>query len=107
MEDWIPDDYESGCGWYPDEIQEANGIAFLLASWAYLTLADAYLRREGATGHALMDEIDNGVRSALRRFVTETPQGAARPDIILMAARKVRAMIEAGRAAPPQDRNVH
>jgi hypothetical protein len=54
-----------------------------------------------------MDEIDNGIRSALRRFVTETPQGAARPDIVLMAARKVRAMIEAGRAAPPQDRNVH
>jgi hypothetical protein len=107
MEDGVPDDYESGCGWCPDEVEEANGIAFLLASWAYLTLADAYLRREGAAGRVLMDEIDSGVRDALRRFVTETPHGAARPDIILMAARKVRAMIEAGRAVPPQDRNVH
>ncbi|MGT2479652.1 hypothetical protein ACU4GR_13930 [Methylobacterium oryzae CBMB20] len=30
--------------------QEANGIAFLLASAAYLTLADAHLRREGPRG---------------------------------------------------------
>lgn len=86
--------------WLPDEVQEANGVAFLLASAAYLTLSDAYLRREGAKGLTLMDEIERNLMEALRRFVTETPHGVARPDVILIAARKLRALLEAGRKVP-------
>lgn len=86
--------------WLPDEVQEANGVAFLLASAAYLTLSDAYLRLEGSKGLKLMDEIERNLTEALRRFVTETPHGVARPDIILIAARKLRALLEAGREVP-------
>ena len=47
-----------------------------------------------------MDEIERNLTAALRRFVTETPHGVARPDIILIAARKLRALLEAGREVP-------
>ena len=66
----------------------------------YLTLSDAYLRLEGSKGLNLMDEIERNLTEALRRFVTETPHGVARPDIILIAARKLRALLEAGREVP-------
>ncbi|MGT2478123.1 hypothetical protein ACU4GR_02745 [Methylobacterium oryzae CBMB20] len=88
--------------WVPDELQEANGIALLLASAAYLTLAEAHLRREGTKGLKLMDEIEGSLTEALRRFVTETPPGMARPDIVLIAARKLRALLEAGRELPTE-----
>ncbi|MCJ2055500.1 hypothetical protein MKL09_02920 [Methylobacterium sp. J-048] len=98
MGDDVPDDYECGIEWVSDPVQEANGVAFLLASAAYLTLADAHLKREGPAGLVLMNEIEAHITSALQRFVSETPADMARPDIVLMAARKVRALLEAGRS---------
>jgi hypothetical protein len=89
------------------EVQEANGMSFILSSWAYLALADAYLRREGAAALALMDDIEEHITTSLRRFVTETPHGTARPDIIVMASRKMRALIAAGRVAPSGGRNIY
>lgn len=93
--------------WVPDELQEANGIALLLASAAYLTLAEAHLRREGTKGLKLMDEIEGSLTEALQRFVTETPPGMARPDIVLIAARKLRALLEAGRELPTEALVLH
>ncbi|ACB22379.1 hypothetical protein ABID82_003257 [Methylobacterium sp. PvP062] len=84
--------------------QEANGIAFLLASAAYLTLADAHLRREGPEGLALMDEIEDRITEALRSFVEETSYEDARPDILQHATRKVRALLDAGRSLAPEMR---
>ncbi|MGH1591405.1 hypothetical protein ACRBEV_27340 [Methylobacterium phyllosphaerae] len=87
-----------------DAAQEANGIAFLLASAAYLALADAHLRREGPGGLALMDEIEDRLTEALQSFVDETSYDDARPDILLHATRKVRALLDAGRSLAPEMR---
>jgi hypothetical protein len=96
MDEGVPD--EEGDGeWLPDPVQEANGVAFLLASAAFLTLADAHLRREGKGGLALMDEIEARITDTLQHFVAETPYEVARPDIILVAARKIRALLQAAR----------
>ncbi|MBE7199820.1 MAG: hypothetical protein INR70_18730 [Parafilimonas terrae] len=85
-----------------DIAQEANGIAFLLASAAYLALAGAHLRREGAAGLALMDEIEGQIEEALISFAAENTYEVARPDILLHATRKVRALLDAGRLMVPE-----
>ncbi|MHB2206302.1 hypothetical protein [Methylobacterium sp. CM6257] len=105
MDDEVADGSDSGdesC----DAAQEANGIAFLLASAAYLALADAHLRREGPGGLALMDEIEDRITEALQSFVDETSYEDARPDILLHATRKVRALLEAGRSLAPEARTI-
>ena len=86
--------------------QEANGVAFLLASAAYLTLAGAHLRREGSDGLALMDEIEDQITEALDSFAAEHSSDVARPDIMLHAMRKVRALIDAGRSMAPEGRSL-
>lgn len=87
--------------------REAIGIAYLLASAAYLTLADAYLEREGEAGLELMMEIEANLTNALRRFATEAPQDGLRPDIVLLAASKFRALMEAGRQVPAKATRLH
>lgn len=91
----------------PVEAQEAHGMSFILSSWAYLALADAYMRREKTAALGLMDDIEKHIMTSLRRFATETLHGAARPDIILMASRKMRALIAAGRVEPSRRRDHH
>ena len=86
--------------------QEANGVAFLLAGAAYLTLAGAHLRREGSDGLALMDEIENQITEALDSFAAEHASDVARPDIMLHAMRKVRALLDAGRSMAPEGRSL-
>jgi hypothetical protein len=81
--------------------QEANGIAFLLSSAAYLMLADAYLRCEGTRGLALMDEIEGRIAEATQSFLDEYPEDVARPDIIAHATRKIRELLDAGRNLLP------
>ena len=81
--------------------QEANGVAFLLASAAYLALADAYLRREGPQALTVMEEIEDRIEEALQSFVTETSYDEARPDILAHATAKIRALLEAGRSMSP------
>ena len=81
--------------------QEANGVAFLLASAAYLALADAYLRREGPNGLPVMDEIEDRIEAALQSFLAETSYDEARPDILAHATAKIRALLEAGRSMSP------
>lgn len=71
--------------------------AWTSCSPARLTLADAHLRREGKGGLALMDEIKARITDTLQRFVAEMPYEVARPDIILVAARKIRALMQAAR----------
>ena len=87
-----------------DPAQEANGVAFLLASAAFLALAEAHMRREGAAGLALMDEIEGQIDEALTSFVDENTYEVARPDILLHAARKVRALLDVGRLMVPETR---
>lgn len=82
--------------------QEANGIAFLLSSAAYLMLAEAYLRCEGQRGLALMDEIEGRLAEATESFMTEHPEDVARPDIVAHATRKIREMLDAGRNLLPE-----
>jgi hypothetical protein len=102
MIDERPDDYAS-CGEAPSAAaQEANGVAFLLASAAYLTLAGAHMRREGSDGLALMDAIDDQITEALNSFAAEHSSDVARPDIVLHAMRKVRALLDAGRSMAPE-----
>ncbi|MGH1574316.1 hypothetical protein ACRAWG_31300 [Methylobacterium sp. P31] len=91
----------------PDDFQEANGVAFLLASNAYLTLAEAYLRREEAAALALMNEIETQITGATRRFLRESPHGAARQDVVLEAAHKLGALMNAGRALSKAAPGVH
>ncbi|KQS75480.1 hypothetical protein ASG32_27335 [Methylobacterium sp. Leaf361] len=86
--------------------QEANGIAFLLASAAYLTLAGAHLRREGSDGLALMDAIEDQISEAMDSFAAEHPNDVAQPDIILHAMRKVRVLLDAGRSMAPEGRSL-
>jgi len=95
--DDLANDPESGS----DQAQEANGVAFLLASAAYLALADAYLRREGPNGLTVMDEIEGRIEEALQSFVTETSYDEARPDILAHATAKIRALLDAGRSMSP------
>lgn len=90
-------DPESGS----EQAQEANGVAFLLASAAYLALADAYLRREGPHALAVMDDIEDRIEGALQSFVAETSYDEARPDILAHATAKIRALLEAGRSMSP------
>ena len=78
--------------------QEANGVAFLLASAAYLALADAYLRLQGPSALSVMDEIEGRIEEALQSFLTETSYDEARPDILAHATAKIRALLEAGRS---------
>jgi hypothetical protein len=89
-----------------DPAQEANGVAFLLASAAYLALAGAHLRRERSDGLALMDEIEDQITEALRSFAAETPGDLARPDILSHATRKIRTLLEAGRSMAPVARTL-
>ncbi len=96
-------DYESGDA-SSAAAQEANGVAFLLSSAAYLMLAEAYLRCEGQRGLALMDEIEGRLAEATESFMTEHPENVARPDIIEHATRKIREMLEAGRNLLPETR---
>jgi hypothetical protein len=105
MDDDVADGMDGGDA-SSEAAQEANGIAFLLASAAYLTLADAHLRREGEGGLALMDEIEDRITEALQSFVAETSYEDARPDILLHATRKVRALLEAGRSLSPESRTI-
>jgi hypothetical protein len=91
----------------PDDFQEANGVAFLLASNAYLTLAEAYLRREEAAALTLMNDIETQITEAMRRFVSESPRGAVRPDVMLEAAQKLGALMNAGRALSQAAPGVH
>jgi hypothetical protein len=106
MDDDLADGFEPGGGDTADAAHEANGIAFLLASAAYLALADAHLRREGPSGLALMDEIEGRITQALQSFVAETSYEDSRPDILLHATRKVRALLEAGRSMAPEVRSI-
>ncbi|MCJ2092111.1 hypothetical protein MKK67_06300 [Methylobacterium sp. J-072] len=84
--------------------QEANGVAFLLASAAFLTLAGAHLRLEGSDGLALMDAIEDQITEALDSFAAEHSNDVARPDIVLHAMRKVRVLLDAGRSMAPEGR---
>ena len=101
MADDFPDDPSLQDGLSSAAAQEANGIAFLLASAAYLMLADAYLCCEGASGLALMDEIEVRLVEATQSFVAEHPFDVARPDIILHASQKIRELLDAGRNLLP------
>ena len=97
----LPDDPSLEDGLSSAAAQEANGIAFLLASAAYLMLADAYLCCEGASGLALIDEIEVRLAEATQSFVAEHPFDVARPDIILRASQKIRELLDAGRNLLP------
>ena len=101
MIDEFPDDQVGSPEPGSELAQEANGVAFLLASAAYLALADAYLRREGPPGLTVMDEIEDRIEEALQSFVTETSYDEARPDILAHATAKIRALLEAGRSMSP------
>ena len=89
-----------------DPAQEANGIAFLLSSAAFLALAGHHMRREGAGGLALMDEIEGQIEEALNSFAAENTFEVARPDILVHATRKVRALLDAGRSMGPGGRSL-
>ncbi|GJE13650.1 hypothetical protein [Methylobacterium longum] len=97
-----PDEHEGGAVTSSDAAREANGIAFLLASAAYLALAGAIMRREGAAALDLMDEIEVQIDEAMISFVAENTEEVARPDILLHATRKVRALLDAGRLMAPE-----
>lgn len=87
-----------------DPEQDANGVAFLLASAAFLALAEVHMRRDGAAGLAVMDEIEGQIDEALTSFADENTYEVARPDILLHAARKVRALLDVGRLMVPETR---
>ncbi|EIZ83647.1 hypothetical protein WYO_3660 [Methylobacterium sp. GXF4] len=104
MIDDRPDDLASSGEAPSAAAQEANGVAFLLASAAYLTLAGAHLRREGLDGLALMDEIEDQITEALDSFAAEHSSDVAQPEIVRHAMRKVRALLDAGRSMAPEGR---
>lgn len=93
--------YENGDASSSAAAQEANGIAFLLSSAAYLMLAEAYLRCEGQRGLVLMDEIEGKIAEAIESFIAEHPEDVARPDIISHAKQKICEMLDAGRNLLP------
>ncbi|MHB2205017.1 hypothetical protein [Methylobacterium sp. CM6257] len=103
MSDEVADGDEPDSDPYSDPAQEANGIAFLLVSAAYLMLADAHLGREGPAGLAVMDEIENRIEEALESFIAEHSFADAPPDIVLCAAEKLRALFEAARSIAPRN----
>ena len=102
MIDELPEDQAVDSQPTSNLAQEANGVAFLLASAAYLTLAGAHLRREGPDGLKLMDEIEAQITDALDSFVAENARDVACPEIIFHAMRKVRALLDAGRTMVPE-----
>ena len=106
MIDELPSSQVSGSDPGPNAAEEANGVAFLLASAAYLTLADAYLLREGPSGLMVMDEIEDRITEALQSFIAEMPYDEARPDILSHAMAKIRALLEAGRSMTPGPRSI-
>jgi len=97
----LPDDPSFEDGLSSAAAQEANGIAFLLSSAAYLMLAEAYLRCEGQRGLALMDEIESRIAEATESFLAEHPDVVANPEIISRAAQKIRELLDAGRNLLP------
>lgn len=102
MADELPDDQNVEDRLSSAVAQDANGIAFLLASAAYLMLAEAHLRCVGLSGLAFMDEIEERLSEAMQSFVAENPDDVACPDIILIAAQKVRELLDAGRSTLPE-----
>ena len=106
MIDELPDSQSVESQQSSELAQEANGVAFLLASAAYLTLAGAHLRREGPDGLELMDEIEAQITDALDSFAAENAADVTRPEIILHAMRKVRALLDAGRTMVPETRTL-
>jgi hypothetical protein len=102
MADELPDDQDIEDELSSAAAQDANGIAFLLASAAYLMLAEAYLRCVGQSGLAFMDEIEDRLAEATQSFVAENPDDVACSDIILHAAQKVRELLYAGRSTLPE-----
>jgi hypothetical protein len=102
MADELPDDQNAEDGLSSAAAQDANGIAFLLASAAYLMLAEAYLRCVGQSGLAFMDEIEDRLAEATQSFVAENPDDVACSDVILHAAQKVRELLDAGRSTLPE-----
>lgn len=106
MIDELPEDQAVGSQPPANPAHEANGMAFLLASAAYLTLAGAHLRREGRDGLVLMDEIEAQITDALDSFAADNSADEARPQIILHAMLKVRALLDAGRTMAPDTRSL-
>lgn len=103
----LPDDPSPEDGLSSAAAQEANGIAFLLASAAYLMLADAYLGCEGARGLAVMDQIEVRIAEATQSFLAEHSDDVARPDIISHATQKIRELLDAGRNLLPGTASQH
>jgi hypothetical protein len=97
----LPDDPSFENGLSSAAAQEANGIAFLLASAAYLMLADAYLGCEGASGLVVMDQIEIRIAEVTQSFLAAHSDDVARPDIISHAAQKIRELLDAGRNLLP------
>ncbi|MGH1575235.1 hypothetical protein ACRAWG_37050 [Methylobacterium sp. P31] len=91
-------DDDNECTGRSDDFQEANGIAFLLASNAFLKLADAYMAREEAAALALISEIEAEMTDVLRRYASEPGHRDIRADVTLEAAHKLGALLSAGRA---------
>jgi hypothetical protein len=89
---------EFACADLPDDLQEANGVAFLLASNAFLKLADAYMRRDEATTLNLLNGIEAEIIETLRYYATEYQHGAIRADVVVEAAHKLGSLLGAGRA---------
>ncbi|MGH1572445.1 hypothetical protein ACRAWG_19355 [Methylobacterium sp. P31] len=103
MSNEIADGDDPGSESPSDLAQEVNGIAFLLVSAAYLMLADARLRSEGPAGLAVMDEIEGRIEEVVESFIAEHSYDVGRPDLVLRAAEKVRALFEAARSVASRD----
>jgi hypothetical protein len=103
MSDDMADGDETGGNAQCDPTQEANGIAYLLTGAAFLALADAYLQTEGPAGLMILDEIEDRLAEAVQSFIAEHSYEDGRPDIILHAAEKVNALLQAARSMVPRD----
>ncbi|WP_459770625.1 hypothetical protein [Methylobacterium sp. CM6257] len=90
-----------------DDFQEANGVAFILASNAFLKLAEAYMRREEAAALGLISEVEAEMSDVLRRYAMEPGHRDVRADVMLEAAHKLGALLNAGRALSKAAPGVH
>jgi hypothetical protein len=91
----------------PDDFQEANGVAFILASNAFLKLAEAHMRREEAAALGLISEIEAEMTDVLRRYAMEPGHRDIRADVMLEAAHRLGALLDAGRALSKAAPGIH
>lgn len=89
---------ELSCVGLTDDLKEANGIAFLLASSVCLELADAYMHRDHPVALNLLNNIDSEIIETLQCYAIESRHVANRADVVVEAVHELSSLLGAGRA---------